>query len=141
MNKLQTKLDKIMLSILPFKGFRQNDVVEDMDGEQLIVLQNEKYGGKIDYGRFLCSGDNAVIILEDDELKFISRDWTLNDLLMCLNHKHLIIKEIVCMTYKDISIQYPAMINNKEINVMIDYDLTKNLLDQDNLKEIIGVLK
>ena len=134
MNKLQTKLHDIMLSILPFEEFRQNDIIEEeINGSCQFICYADNMMSYI-------LGKNGMDEIETEYIKFISRDWTLNDLLMCLNHKHLIIKEIVCMTYKDISIQYPAMINNKEINVMIDYDLTKNLLDQDNLKEIIEVL-
>ena len=139
---LKATLHDRMLSILPFKKFRQNDRVswkiKPFSDETGIVGSEIK--------SFIAGGDDKKKLLingkikDIKDLKFISRNWQLSDLLLAikeLNPKQLAIinlqEEILYIT--DLSL-YPHTKN-------IHFDLTESLLNQeeDVLTKIIEVLQ
>ena len=134
MTKDQKTLHDLMLNILGFGNFRQNDVVE--------TFGITKKANKIE--RVVMNSGTDISLLIDStfrnnkDLKFTSRDFTLNDLLMAFHkvrefHTYLGINNKGYMEYWDST--------TEEDSKQWDYDLTKNVLEQDNLKEIIEVLK
>ena len=132
------KLNELMLKILPFEEFRQNDVVEEsVLGYECNLLCFNKSTGK-----YLIKYDqlNNTILKEEfaEDLKFISRDWTLNDLLMAFQQNRDFHTTLL-ITNKGY-LEYYIM---EDIVWQVDYDLTKSLLNQseETQKKIIEVLK
>ena len=132
------KLNELMLKILPFEEFRQNDVVEEsVLGYECNLLCFNKSTGK-----YLIKYDqlNNTILKEEfaEDLKFISRDWTLNDLLMAFQQNRDFHTTLL-ITNKGY-LEYYIM---EDIVWQVDYDLTKSLLNQseETLTKIIEVLQ
>ncbi len=138
MNKAQKTLHDLMLKILPFEELRQNDVCE-YDEVEWQVLSNE-YNNKVlivydvtDDGAFQ---ENAK------DLKLISRDWQLPDLLMAnwnTGYKFEISnwkeRNLACIDIYNHSLRLPKK--------TIYFDLQKSVLEQEKsvIKQIIRVLK
>ena len=109
-----------------------------------IELDNEKWtirdwiqtdAPKVKYP--LISNGDIYKTYPPDFLKFISRGWQLNDLLMAMNKKKcmLSIDEDGCLR----EIPDGSRISNGEYLPTIDH--TKSLLNQESLTEIIKVLQ
>ena len=132
------KLNELMRDLLPFEEFRQNDVVEEsVLGYECNLLCFNKSTGK-----YLIKYDqlNNTILKEEfaEDLKFISRDWTLNDLLMAFQQNRDFHTTLL-ITNKGY-LEYYIM---EDIVWQVDYDLTKSLLNQseETLTKIIEVLQ
>ena len=144
MNKSQKTLHDLMLKILPFEGFRQNDVVE-YDDVEWQVLGNE-YNNKV---LIVCDVTDDDAFQENaKDLKLISRDWQLPDLLMAMEKKMLDVDistsladdKIIKIVYeKAVASMFMAMPRIEKTT--IHFDLTKSVLEQESIKEIIKVLK
>ena len=138
------KLNELMRDLLPFEEFRQNDVVEEsVLGYECNLLCFNKSTGK-----YLIKYDqlNNTILKEEfaEDLKFISRDWTLNDLLMATGKKEVRIDLTNFQLYYPSPIQFKNnIIRITHTNGYFIYDLTKSLLNQseETQKKIIEVLQ
>ena len=127
MNKSQKTLHDLMLKILPFEGFRQNDVVETNYDLELIS------GTVVDLTDYFLILDTFEMAIEKKCAKFISRDWQLPDLLMALDRKR--------KWRINLDSDYNNIMRFSDGGKIIWIDLTKSVLDQESIKEIIGVLK
>ncbi len=141
MNKSQKTLHDLMLEILPFEEFRQNDICEfDAKHEKSSVTL------KLQRQIMICGTETALMIdgltLSIKGLKFISRDWQLPDLLMAMNKENNDVTLISDRFFID-NHKMKITCNNLDKNFIIefDFDLTKPVLEQESIKQIIEVLK
>ena len=142
MNKKQQELHDLMLSILPFEEFRQNDVVQHIDsGTRGVVL-------KTLWNNLVFNYQHPSLYTETKqslEFKFISREWTLNDLLMAIetkwNYRCKSQKIYNKNTVMQIEVYSEQDDCGNSIGTEFYYDLTKSVLEQESIEEIIKVLK
>jgi len=137
MNKKQQELHDIMLSILPFEEFRQNDVVEEsVLGYECNLLCFNKSTGK-----YLIKYDqlNNTILKEEfaEDLKFINRKWTREDFENALLIKDFIIEQQRVLENIAINIQD----NTYMSKCRIIWNPRKSVLEQESIESIIKVLK
>ena len=148
MNKTQQKLHDLMLSILPFKEFRQNDVVgigkEDCKPRGIILYKHpiRNFRGKNIFEDYYCvlQTNDVETFCHISKLKFISRPFTLNDLLMAMSIRDCIYR--TSKLYKEL-VLFRMYNKEKGHYEYFKFDLTLSLLNQEEetLKLIIGVLE
>ncbi len=140
---MKQKLHDLMLKILPFEEFRQNDVVREAEVYPCLIDKNDNPVIKYRDGIVFSVSANWICVknytdsaqFRKKDTKFISRDWQLPDLLMAMNKNK---KELLWISsdgllwVTDLT-HYP---HTKEI----PYDLTKSVLDQESIKEIINII-
>jgi len=117
------KLNDLMLSILPFEEFRKGDIVRygNIKTDWIILRVSHIGSALIEAGRW---GWRERPL---SDLKFISRDWTLNDLLMAIDKlKTFLVSDMGEMWTREIINYEPKM------QCIGDYDLTKSVLNQSN---------
>ena len=148
MNKSQKILNDLMLKILPFEEFRQNDVVGYNRSKGIyekcqIIDIGKNYISLNNYNEWYhIKGVNDKTInfaTYSIDLKFISRDWKLPDLLMAMMKRH------PNPPFTNYHLEPNGSFAERQKDgtwlILFDYDLTKSVLDQESIKEIIGVLK
>jgi len=120
MNSLQQSIHKLMLSILPFEEFRVGDIVSD-NIVTAIFLDFDEDGDIVGFDH----EHKTSLSLTNEYTKFISRDWTLNDLLMAFQNvrKFHTTLQITNKGY----LEYWEM---EDCKWQVDFDLTKGVLEQ-----------
>ncbi len=134
---MKQKLHDLMLKILPFEGFRQNDVCE-YDEVEWQVLSNE-YNNKV---LIVCDVTDDDAFQENaKDLKLISRDWQLPDLLMVMNKINtFVFYEFDQYAEGNINTMCFTVHITMDKDVEIKFDLTKGILEQESIKEIINII-
>ena len=136
MNKLQQQLHDLMLEILSFKEFRNGDVV--------IIKEFGPKGEELpDY---LCDceiiGDSILLKEINEEIHVLqARWWTLSDLLLAVKKRHYISKKPQLENMFGTYAFSTSLIGMKLIGIIELLDLTKALLNQEHLQQMIEILQ